>query len=106
MNFKIFTHCSGLKEYPAGRGQAGAKYGGGGGNRTHVLKNIRNGPYVRSSGKSLAPRSLPSGRRRASSIGSRPPIGETTLLRTSLLLTFHPPNRHQGRNANRLSGQS
>lgn len=84
----------------------GAETGGGGGNRTHVLKNIRNGPYVRSSRKSLAPRSLSSGRRRASPIGSRPPIGGTTLWRTSLLLTFPPLNRHQRRNANRLSGQS
>ena len=70
--------------------------GGGGGNRTHVLKNIRNGPYVRSSEMNLAPRSLPSSRRRASPIGSRPSIGGTHLIRTSLLLTFHPLNRHQG----------
>ena len=82
------------------------KNGGGGGNRTHVLKNIRNGHYVRSSGKSLAPRSLPSGRRRASPIVSRPSIGGTTLIRTSLLLRFIPLIGIKGKTLAALSGES
>ena len=76
--------------------------GGGGGNRTHVLKSIRYGRYVRSSRMHLTSRSLWSGRREASPVVSRPPIGATHLWRTSLMLTSPPPIRHQGRDASRL----